>query len=79
MSALRRPAYTSAEISDCLRLALASSPLAQPPEANWRCRGDDVRESPPAQPPEANWRCRADEARESPGVTCPGDELHEDR
>jgi hypothetical protein len=38
MSALRWPAYTSAEISECLRLALATSPLAQPPEANWRCR-----------------------------------------
>jgi hypothetical protein len=41
MSALRWPAYTSAEISDCLRLALAASPLAQPPEANWRLRAGD--------------------------------------
>jgi hypothetical protein len=45
MSALRSPAYTSAEISDCLRLALAASPLAPVREANWRCRDED-RESP---------------------------------
>jgi hypothetical protein len=46
MSALRRPTHTSVEISDCLRLALASSPLAQPPEANWRCRVEEAHESP---------------------------------
>ena len=45
MSALRWPAYTSDQIADCLRLALAASPLAQPPEANWRCLSED-RESP---------------------------------
>jgi hypothetical protein len=38
MSALRWPAYTDDEIAECLRLAFASSPLAQPPEANYRCR-----------------------------------------
>ena len=38
MSALRWPAYTDNEIAECLRLAFASSPLAQPPEANYRCR-----------------------------------------
>jgi hypothetical protein len=38
MSALRRPAYTNDEIAECLRLAFASSPLAQTPEANFRCR-----------------------------------------
>jgi hypothetical protein len=38
LSALRWPAYTNDEIAECLRLAFASSPLAQPPEANYRCR-----------------------------------------
>jgi hypothetical protein len=38
MSALRWPAYTNTDISECLRLAFASSPLAPAPEANWRCR-----------------------------------------
>jgi hypothetical protein len=38
MSALRWPAYTSTEIFEALRLALGVSPLAQPPEANWRVR-----------------------------------------
>ena len=38
MSALRWPAYTDDEIAEYLRLAFASSPLAQPPEANFRCR-----------------------------------------
>jgi hypothetical protein len=38
MSALRWPAYTDDEIAECLRLAFASSPLASPPEANYRCR-----------------------------------------
>ena len=38
MSALRWPAYTDEEIAEWLRLAFASSPLAQPPEANLRCR-----------------------------------------
>ncbi len=38
MSALRWPAYTDEEIAECLRLAFASSPLAHPPEANYRCR-----------------------------------------
>jgi hypothetical protein len=38
MSALRWPAYTNAEISECLRLALASSPLATVSEANFKCR-----------------------------------------
>jgi hypothetical protein len=37
MSALRWPAFTSAEIHEALRLALAASPLASPPEANYRC------------------------------------------
>ena len=40
MSTLRWPVFTSAEIQEALRLALAASPLAQPPEANYRCRGD---------------------------------------
>jgi len=48
MSALRWPAYSEDEIAECLRLAFASSPLAQPPEANFRCRA--VPE--PAQPRE---------------------------
>jgi hypothetical protein len=38
MSALRWPAYTTAEISECLMLALASSPLACVREANFKCR-----------------------------------------
>jgi hypothetical protein len=38
MSALHWPAYTTADIADCLRLAFASSPLAQAPEAHWRCK-----------------------------------------
>jgi hypothetical protein len=38
MSALRWPAYTNDEIAECLRLAFATSPLAQPAEANFRCR-----------------------------------------
>jgi hypothetical protein len=42
MSALRWPVYTQTEILECLRLALAASPLAQPPEANWRCRRDET-------------------------------------
>lgn len=37
MSALRWPAYTDDEIAEYLRLAFASSPFAQPPEANYRC------------------------------------------
>ncbi len=45
MSALRWPAYTNADISDCLRLAFASSPLAQAPEAHWRC-GPEREEEP---------------------------------
>jgi hypothetical protein len=48
MSALKWPAYTAAEISECLRLALAASPLAQPAEANWRCRRDDEATRPEA-------------------------------
>ena len=47
MSALRWPAYTNDEIAEGLRLAFASSPLAQPPEANFRCRA--VPEPPPEQ------------------------------
>jgi hypothetical protein len=50
MSALRWPAYSEDEIAECLRLAFASSPLAQPPEANFRCRA--VPEPAPAQPRE---------------------------
>lgn len=46
MSALRWPAYSDTEISECLRLALASSPLAPSPEANWRCRADDEQPEP---------------------------------
>ena len=38
MSALRWPAFSDEEIAECLRLAFASSPLAQPTEANYRCR-----------------------------------------
>jgi hypothetical protein len=41
MSALRWPAYTNAEISECLMLALASSPLASVSEANFKCRTED--------------------------------------
>jgi hypothetical protein len=50
MSALRWPAYTQDEIAECLRLAFASSPLAQPTEANLRCRFEP---EPQPQPPEA--------------------------
>jgi hypothetical protein len=51
MSALRWPAYSDEEIAEGLRLAFASSPLAQPPEANFRCRA--VPEPPqPEQPRE---------------------------
>jgi hypothetical protein len=56
MSALRWPAYTDEEIGECLRLAFASSPLAQPPEANLRCR------AVPAPQPEPR--------REEEKVTC---------
>jgi len=56
MSALRWPAYTDDEIAECLRLAFASSPLAQPPEANFRCRSVPV---PPIEQP-----------REEEPVTC---------
>ena len=48
MSALRWPVYTSEEILEALRLALATSPLAQPPEANYRCLvqpGEDARDA----------------------------------
>jgi hypothetical protein len=41
MSALRWPAYTNADISECLMLALASSPLASVAEANFKCRPED--------------------------------------
>ena len=41
MSELRWPAYTSTEIHEALRLALGVSPLAQPPEANWRVRREE--------------------------------------
>jgi hypothetical protein len=37
MSSLDWPAYTDAEISELLRLAPTASPLARPPEANYRC------------------------------------------
>ena len=57
MSALRWPAYTDGEIAEYLRLAFASSPLAQPPEANYRCRFD------PEPQPEP-------ETREEEKVTC---------
>ena len=40
MSALRWPAYTNAEISECLMLALASSPLASVREFNFKCRAE---------------------------------------
>jgi hypothetical protein len=40
MSTLRWPVFTSAEIHEALVSAIAASPLAQPPEANYRCRGD---------------------------------------
>ncbi len=32
------PRHTDAAIAEGLRLAFGSSPLAQPPEANYRCR-----------------------------------------
>jgi hypothetical protein len=38
MSALDWPAYTDAEMSERLRLALTASPPPRPPEANFRCR-----------------------------------------
>ena len=65
MSALRWPAYTDEEIAEYLRLAFASSPLAQPPEANLRCRF-----VPEPQPSEAELIA---------GVTCSGDERYDDR
>lgn len=40
MSTLRWPVFTSPEIQQALMLAIAASPLAQPPEANYRCRAD---------------------------------------
>ena len=58
MSALRWPAYTNDEIAECLRLAFASSPLAHPPEANYRCRA--VPEPQPEQ----------EQEREEDTVTC---------
>jgi hypothetical protein len=64
MSALHWPAYTEDEIAECLRLAFASSPLAQPPEANYRCR----------VVPEPRR-----EAELIAGVTCSGDERYDDR
>jgi hypothetical protein len=57
MSALRWPAYTDEEIAEYLRLAFASSPLAQPPEANLRCRA--VPEPKPE--PIAGVTCSGDE------------------
>jgi hypothetical protein len=62
MSALRWPAYTGDEIAEHLRRA--SSPLAPPAEANYRC----------AVVPE-----RRREAERSAGVTCSGDERYDDR
>ncbi len=56
MSALRWPAYTNDEIAECLRLAFATSPLAQPPEGNFRCRA-----VPELQP---------EQEREDETVTC---------
>jgi hypothetical protein len=55
MSALRWPAYSDEEIAECLRLAFASSPLAQPAD-NLRCRF--VPEPQPEEP------------REEEAVTC---------
>ena len=60
MSALRWPAYTDADISRCLMLALASSPLASGVTGtNFKCR------------PEAELRpgvtCPADERDENRG------------
>ena len=64
MSALRWPAYTDDELAEYLRLAFASSPFAQPPEANLRCR----------VVPEPR-----EEAEVIAGVTCSGDERYDDR
>jgi hypothetical protein len=62
MSALRWPAYTDDEIAKALRLALACSPLVQPPEANWRCCEEHAGEP------------GAGEIAKVRGVTCLGDE-----
>ena len=64
MSALRWPAYTDDEITEWLRLAVASSP---PPEANYRCRFDPEPE------------IAKEEAEFLAGVTCSGDERYDDR
>jgi hypothetical protein len=59
MSALRWPAYTDAEISRCLMLALASSPLASATGSNFKCR-------PPAEL-RPGVPCRDDERDENRG------------
>jgi hypothetical protein len=57
------PRTTDAVLAEALRLAFASSPLAQTPEANYRCRF--------VRAPE--------EAELVAGVTCSGDERYDDR
>jgi hypothetical protein len=56
MSALRWPAFTSTEIHEALRLALAASPLAHPPEANYRCHAE-----PDERPQGTGVTCLGDE------------------
>jgi hypothetical protein len=56
MSALRWSAYTDDEIAEYLRLAFASSPFAQPPEANYRC-GSMLAPQPAPEPEEETVAC----------------------
>ncbi|WP_028059637.1 hypothetical protein [Candidatus Solirubrobacter pratensis] len=80
MSALRWPVFTSAEIHEALRLALATSPLARPPEANFRCAAEPGAPGLP-QPGPGRQHARGiltapsgPVHREGAGVTCLGDE-----